>query len=391
MTNQVTQFKEQFEEDVDKRKAQSGEHLAFLKEREKQVNEIFGAIGSASLAGHFKRTADEQDAPPNRYRLIALGLMLGTVAIAVITFYHTLRQAAPDWKLFGFRLATSLVLLIPALYAARESAKHRAREARLRKSHLELASIDAYLILLPEEKRSEIKEKLTEKFFGQAEPVEKDLEMVTGHALLNVIEMAMKNLTSGKSIIEEEMVLEWIKAAGTVFAAISLYLAYRQLRANVRWNRINATFSYLSEPFFLERERGAAAALKGVGIELYEQSTPLAAPAVDAILADSNVFREVKDFLNLFENYAAAHKAGAIDPDHSYILNASQFIRYFEVFEPLIEQVQHRKPMFWVEFERLTPRDWKKRQTGRTATRIRSTRGRPTRAKISLAKHTHLR
>src|SRR5438270_9795424 len=106
-------------------------------------------------------------------------------------------QPAPDWRLFTFRFATSVVLLIPALYAARESAKHRAREGRLRKSHLELASIDAYLALLPEDKRNELKEKLTEKFFGQAEPVEKD-EMVTGHALLNVIEIAIKNLTSGK-------------------------------------------------------------------------------------------------------------------------------------------------------------------------------------------------
>ena len=197
VTKQIAEFKEQFEQDVKDRKARGDEHLSFLKDREKQVNEIFGAIGSASLAGHFKKTADEQEKTANRYRLFALVLMVCMVGIAAITFYHTLQQHTPDWRLFGFRLATSLVLLIPALYAARESSKHRAREARLRKSHLELASIDAYLALLPEDKRNELKEKLTEKFFGQAEPVETD-EAVTGHALLNVIEMAIKNLTSGK-------------------------------------------------------------------------------------------------------------------------------------------------------------------------------------------------
>jgi hypothetical protein len=197
VTKQVAEFKGQFEQDVKDRKARGDEHLNFLKDREKQVNEIFGAIGSATLAGHFKKTADEQETTADRYRAIALILMICMVGIAAITFYHTLHQQTPDWKLFTFRLTTSLVLLIPALYAARESAKHRTREGRLRKSHLELASIDAYLALLPEEKRNELKEKLTEKFFGQGEPLEAD-ETVTGHALLNIIEIAIKNLTSGK-------------------------------------------------------------------------------------------------------------------------------------------------------------------------------------------------
>lgn len=197
VTAQTAKFKQQFDEDANQRKEKGDQHLEFLKEREKQVNEIFGAIGSASFAGQFKKTADEQEKTADRYRAIALVLMICMVGVAAVTFYQTLQQEAPDWKLFAFRLTTSLVLLIPALYAARESAKHRTREGRLRKSHLELAAIDAYLVLLPEEKRNALKEKLTDKFFGQAEPVEKD-ETVTGHALLNVIEMAMKNLTSGK-------------------------------------------------------------------------------------------------------------------------------------------------------------------------------------------------
>lgn len=158
--------------------------------------------------------------------------------------------------------------------------------------------------------------------------------------------------------------IEWIKAAGTVFAAISLYLAYRQLRANVRWNRINATFTYLPEAFFLERERAAATALETIDVDLYKQSKPLEAQAVAALLDNSNVFKEAKDFLNLFENYAAAYKAGAVDPDHSYILNAGQFIRYFEVFQPLIKETRVRRnnEMFWSEFERLVAKHWKPRQ-----------------------------
>jgi len=164
-------------------------------------------------------------------------------------------------------------------------------------------------------------------------------------------------------MVYTQNILEWIKAAGTVFAAISLYLAYRQLRANVRWNRINSTFTYLPEAFFLERERAAAAAIQMLHIDLYKQLAPLDASTVDAILANSDVFKELKDFLNMFENYSAAYKAGAIDPDHSYILNASQFIRYLDIFYPLITRVRKERDnrLFWIEFERLAEH-WRKRQ-----------------------------
>src|SRR5205085_9319556 len=91
----ISEFKTRFEKDVTDRKAKTEEYLEFLEQRQKQVNEIFGAIGSASLAGHFKKTADKQETEANRFRLLALFLMLGTVSIAIVSFYHTLSQTAP--------------------------------------------------------------------------------------------------------------------------------------------------------------------------------------------------------------------------------------------------------------------------------------------------------
>jgi len=155
-------------------------------------------------------------------------------------------------------------------------------------------------------------------------------------------------------------IFEYIKAVATVIAAISLYLGYRQLRANVRWNRINATFSYLPAALVIEREHAVAAALKLVDIDFYKQQEPLAPEVVQKILADSNVFREVKDLLNLFEDYATAYKAGAIDPDYSYILSASQFIKYHTVFSPLIKALrfERKNDMYWIEFEKLVLDQW---------------------------------
>jgi hypothetical protein len=64
------------------------------------------------------------------------------------------------------RIVAAAVLSYPATYAARESSKHRKLENFNRKLELELSSIEAFIELLPEEKKQNIKEKLAEKYFG---------------------------------------------------------------------------------------------------------------------------------------------------------------------------------------------------------------------------------
>ena len=173
------------------------EFLGFFERRQKEVNAIFGAIGSASLAGHYANEADKDRDAADLLRKVALGLMCSMILLAAYSFYQSIQNPTLDWKIFVFRLATVLVIAIPAVYAAQESAKHRERERHTRKLHLELASIDAYLVALPEGKRSELKEKLTEKFFGQPEINDKE-ENITNHALLELLSDVLKNLTKNK-------------------------------------------------------------------------------------------------------------------------------------------------------------------------------------------------
>lgn len=102
-----------------------------------------------------------------------------------------------DWRVFAFRLGTVIVLAVPAVYAANESSKHRERERLNRKVHLELASIDAYLVLLPEDQRNRIKGNLAEKFFGV--PVLKEkADEVSQKDLFGIISTVVNNLTKGK-------------------------------------------------------------------------------------------------------------------------------------------------------------------------------------------------
>lgn len=189
---QKTHEEKFFEEAQEK----SDQHLNRLKMREEEVDRIFGAIGSASFAGHFKNTADTERTTANWLRVVALCLMGAMIAVAGIAFYYSITHDV-TWHTFAFRLGTAIVIAIPAICAAQESSKHRDRENGLRKTHLELASIDAYLVLLPEAQRNEIKAKLTEKFFGREEPKEKD-EAVSKHALFDLLSSVVKNLTKAK-------------------------------------------------------------------------------------------------------------------------------------------------------------------------------------------------
>ena len=97
------------------------------------------------------------------------------------------------------------------------------------------------------------------------------------------------------------------------------------------------------------------AALVRLQVDLYKAREPLSKETVARIIDSSVVLKGVKDFVNLCENYAAAHEAGLIDRDHSYNLKASQFIRYYVIFEPLIQALRSpgENVMYWEEFERL--------------------------------------
>ena len=52
-------------------------------------------------------------------------------------------------------------------YSAKQASKHYGAESHNRKMELELASIDPYLAILPEEERNNVKKELAGKLFGR--------------------------------------------------------------------------------------------------------------------------------------------------------------------------------------------------------------------------------
>jgi hypothetical protein len=170
------------------------EHLDFLNKRKKEVDEIFGAIGQAALAGNFNEIANKEKAAADGWRKIAFGFMVAMGGVAIAAFISTFSKS-PDWETFLFRIGTALIIAVPAFYAANESSMHRNREKLIRKNFLELSAIDAYLVHLPEQERNKIKGQLSEKFFGVPEVHEKT-ESVSKKDLFSLLEKIVKDFTT---------------------------------------------------------------------------------------------------------------------------------------------------------------------------------------------------
>jgi hypothetical protein len=182
---------------IKKMECDAADALKRVGETEEKVKRIFNVVGNVSISGDYKNTAERERTSADRLRIFSTLLMLLMTGIAGMTFLHSLLHPEVDWKLFGFRLGTTIIIALPALYLAQESAKHRQRENKNRKLHLELAAIDAYLELLPDAEKQKIKGGLTDKFFGQTDSQGKD-DAISQHQLFNLVADVVKNLTKGK-------------------------------------------------------------------------------------------------------------------------------------------------------------------------------------------------
>jgi hypothetical protein len=171
-------------------------------------------------------------------------------------------------------------------------------------------------------------------------------------------------------------ITDWLQAGSAmVTAAISFFVLYQlrltqqQIRLareeahrTVTWNKLNATFTFLNDSVFSERERAAAEYLNHFGIELIHATEPLNRGTVEQLRNDFEACFHLKALLNLMEDWATAVKVGLVDHETAYATISGQFIRYGGVLMPFIES--HREitndDEFYIEFERIYL-EWKAR------------------------------
>jgi hypothetical protein len=140
--------------------------LLDLEEKQREVNEMVGAVTASAMAGSYSNSADSE-------RKLAEGMRNGSVflmlTISCLVGYSLLETTQPhfDWQIALFRLLFSLALSVPAAYLARESTRHRDQQYAFLSVSLDLKSITPYLASLPPDDQNRLKVEIANRIFGQ--------------------------------------------------------------------------------------------------------------------------------------------------------------------------------------------------------------------------------
>ena len=158
-------LKEKIEIQIDESKNKSIEYINFLNTKLEEAKKIVNIIGNIGVTGNYQKIADENAKAADRWRWIALFFMTMMSGLVIWSIIE-LSIAQYDVYKSLVRILGAAVLTYPAIYASRESTKHRFLETKNRTLELELASIGPFIEILPEENKQKIKEELVNKFFG---------------------------------------------------------------------------------------------------------------------------------------------------------------------------------------------------------------------------------
>lgn len=168
-------FKKEFDQALISSDLLSTDLINKLNVKLEEANKIVNIIGNVGVTGNYQNIANENRTNANIWRWIAIFFM---VLMSGLLVWSIIELGNADFNLYKslVRVIAAAVLTYPAIYAAKESTKHRNLETKNRNMELELASIGPFIEMLPEEKKQKIKEELVDKYFGNHDngPISKE-------------------------------------------------------------------------------------------------------------------------------------------------------------------------------------------------------------------------
>jgi hypothetical protein len=136
-----------------------------MEERAAQAKRLVGLVGDTAVTGNYQTTATKEASEANLWRWITLGVFVAAGAVGVWALID-LANKTVSWEFALVRIAFGLLVGTVAFYTGNESARHRTNSDRAKRIELELASLGPFLEELPQEKREEVRQNLSEKYFA---------------------------------------------------------------------------------------------------------------------------------------------------------------------------------------------------------------------------------
>jgi len=143
--------------------------LSRLQEQEQRVLVLVEAIGNRGITANYSVIAEEEIAAADRWRYATVGIFSTGMIVALIIFGLFIFQGGGnlDLKVIALRLGFAIAITAPALYTARESARHRTTGDRARQAEMELASLGPFIANLERDTQDSIRRGLVSRYFGQ--------------------------------------------------------------------------------------------------------------------------------------------------------------------------------------------------------------------------------
>ena len=181
--------------------ADTSELVSKISVKEAEARGLVQSVGDILTTGTYTIRARKESTLSDRFRWITIGLfsigiliVLSNFAIHFKGWWNETGYEESPWTLVT-RLVTALVVALPALYTARESARHRTNADQATQRELELSTLGPFIELMPDEAKTSIRDRLTDRYFGnsvEAHKVESPLDPNTIAKLAEACAKAMK-------------------------------------------------------------------------------------------------------------------------------------------------------------------------------------------------------
>jgi hypothetical protein len=171
----LTDAKEQSESQLRELASKGEERMQQLDELQAKAVKAVGAIGSTGMSGGYQIVANRERGAANIWRLVAVLALICAIGATIYAVAHGVTGTFQASKFFA-KWAISIPFIALAGYAATESSKHREQARLNRQIELQLASLDAYLVSLPQPEQDRIRAELAERFFGALRTASESIE-----------------------------------------------------------------------------------------------------------------------------------------------------------------------------------------------------------------------
>ncbi|MGB7374206.1 hypothetical protein [Pontixanthobacter sp.] len=145
-----------------------------LEAKKDEASGIVQSVGDLLTTGTYADRASKETGKADFFRTVTVGLFAFGLLIIVSNYmiyafgiaFSKEVVLAESWQSLVARVATGLAVTLPAFYTARESARHRTNADIAKQRELELTTLGPFIELLPNDQKSAIRDRLTDRYFG---------------------------------------------------------------------------------------------------------------------------------------------------------------------------------------------------------------------------------